>query len=99
MRNTGTSNGDRDERGRFLPGNGGGPGCPFGAQVERFRSALMAAVTPEDMTAIAHKLIGQAKAGDIRAASLLLDRVLGKVPDAPDLLDRLTHLEVALGLE
>ena len=90
---------ERDERGRFLPGNRGGPGCPFGKRAELFRSAIMRTVTEADMEAIVGKLIAQAKAGDIRATALLFDRVLGRVPDAPDIVDRLSQLEVALGLE
>ncbi len=89
----------RDERGRFAPGNAGGPGCPYGAQTERFRSALMAAVTRDDMAAIARRLVADAKGGSVRAASLLFDRVLGKPLEAPDMMDRLTQLETALGLE
>ena len=88
----------RDERGRFAPGCTGGPGNPHGKQAERFRSALMAAVTGEDMAAIARRLVKDARAGNVRAASLLFDRLLGKALDS-DLLDKLSRLESMLGLE
>ncbi len=43
-----------------------------------FREAFLRGVTPEDVQEIGEKLLSMAKAGDIRAASLVLDRVLGK---------------------
>lgn len=75
-----TANGDngRDERGRFTTGNPGGPGNPHAAQVSRLRSALLDAVAPEDMQAIALKLIDLAKNGDVMACRVLFDRVLGR---------------------
>lgn len=42
-----------------------------------FREAFLEALTPEDVAAIGQKLLELAKAGDIKAASLVLDRVLG----------------------
>ena len=93
------SNGDRDPLGRFQNGNPGGPGNPHGKQVELFRSAIMAAVTREDFRAIARRLVADAKGGSVRAAQLIFDRTLGRVPDAPDLGDRLAQLEAALGIE
>ena len=89
------SNG-RDESGRFLPGNPGGPGNPHAAQVGRLRSALLGAVTPEDMRAVALALVEKARAGDIAAARVLFDRVLGKPVEA-DLIARLEAIEEAVG--
>ncbi len=42
------------------------------------RRALLGAVTPDDMEAIAQTLLAAAKGGDLQAAALLFDRVLGK---------------------
>lgn len=82
----------RDRKGRFTPGNPGGPGNPLGPHVARLRAALLEAVTPADMHHIARILLSSAKAGDIGAIKLLLERVLGKPLEA-DLLDRIEVLE------
>lgn len=74
------TNGDdwnRDDKGRFGPGNKGGPGNPYLHQIHTFRSALFAATTAEDVQAIVRKLIEQAKNGDVTAAKLFFDRILG----------------------
>ena len=90
------SNG-RDESGRFLPGNPGGPGNPHAAQVGRLRSALLGAVTPEDMRAVSLALVEKARDGDIASARVLFDRVLGK-PIEADLIARLEAIEEAVGV-
>jgi hypothetical protein len=79
----------RDERGRFAPGNGGGPGNPFARQVAKLRAALVQRVTEEDMAQIAEQLIVQAKSGNMAAIKLLFQYVLGKPADTvnPDTLD------------
>lgn len=90
--NGGLSSADRDSRGRFTPGNAGGPGNPLGGKVARLRAALIEAVSEDDIRAIAHGLIEQAKDGDIAAAKELLNRTLGK-PTEHDLIERLEALE------
>ena len=89
-----TPNGDngRDAKGRFTAGNAGGPGNPHAHTVARFRRALLDAVTDEDFTAIAQKLVEQSKAGDIASIRELLNRTLGK-PSEADVLERLERLE------
>ncbi len=79
----------RDTRGRFTAGNGGGPGNPFARQVAALRAALVAAVAPDDMAAIAAALVERAKGGDVAAARLVLSYLLGKPapPVDPDRLD------------
>jgi hypothetical protein len=86
---TASSNG-RDGQGRFAKGNGGGPGNPFARQTAALRKALVEAVTPEDITQIAHTLMILAKQGDLGACKLLFSYVLGKPQAAvdPDMLDR-----------
>lgn len=64
----------RDARGRFTKGNR----CATGRKVTDLRRALLEAVTLQDMADIAASLIAAAKAGDLQAAALLFDRVLGK---------------------
>jgi hypothetical protein len=79
----------RDARGRFAPGNPGGPGNPFARQVAKLRSALVNRVTEADMERIAEDLLVKARLGDLAAIKLLFLYVLGK-PAAtvnPDTLD------------
>lgn len=66
--------------GRFAAGNTVARGNPHAQRVQEIRSALLEAVTLDDVKAIGAKLVTMAKAGDIAAAKLVLDRVLGRVP-------------------
>ena len=69
---------ERDSKGRFLPGNPGGPGNPQARNVATWRKALAASVSPEDVAEVATKLTEAAKAGEPWAIRELLDRCLGK---------------------
>ena len=75
---TNVANG-HDTNGRFAAGNQFGRGNPHAAQVARLRSAMLAAVTEDDMRVVVGKLVELAKGGDVPAIGLLLNRVLGKV--------------------
>ncbi|MCP3979023.1 MAG: hypothetical protein GY716_06780 [bacterium] len=86
----------RDARGRFTPNNAGGPGNPHAAKVGRLRSALLNAVTEDDMAAVAERLVEMARSGDLPAIRELLLRVLGRPLEA-DLLERIERLEASLG--
>src|SRR5205823_145322 len=70
-------------------GNRGGPGNPFARQVAALRSALLSALTPQDVEAVAQEVLRQAKEGNLAAARLLLSYALGKPAAAvdPDTLD------------
>ena len=68
----------RDAGGRFVKGHAGGPGNPHSQKVQQLRTALLAAVSPEDLVEVVKALITNAKAGDVFAARELLDRCLGK---------------------
>jgi hypothetical protein len=83
------ADGGRDAHGRFAAGNPGGPGNPFARQVGALRCALLKAVTPEDLAAVAQALLRQAREGNVAAAKLLLSYTLGKPAAAvdPDTLD------------
>ncbi len=73
------SNGEgRDAQGRFAKGWKGGTGNPHAKRVAALRSALLGAVSPEDLRVIVEKLIEKAKAGDLLATKELFDRILGK---------------------
>ena len=75
---TNVTNG-HDTNGRFAAGNTLGRGNPHAAQVSRLRSAMLSAVTEDDVKAVVGKLVALAKDGDVPAIKLLFDRVLGKV--------------------
>lgn len=85
----------RDAKGRFAKGNAGGPGNPLGGKVARLRSALISAVTEEDVQAIATRLVASAREGDLAATRELLLRTLGRPLEA-DILQRLERLEELL---
>jgi len=88
----------RDARGRFARGNPGGPGNPHARRVAQLRAALLKAVKPADVQEVARRLVSAAKAGDVPAAKLLLDRLFGP-PVAVDVEERLEKLENALRKE
>ena len=85
----------RDASGKFTTGNKLGRGNPYAAHVARLRSALMEAVTEDDIRSIAETLVGLARGGDITATKELLLRTLGRPVEA-DLVERLERLEAAL---
>ena len=85
----------RDGKGRFAAGNKLARGNPHARKVAALRSALLNAVTEDDMRAIISKLIEMAKGGDVHAIKELLTRTLGK-PQEADLLERLERLEETL---
>ncbi len=84
--------GNRDEAGRFLPGNPGGPGNPYAKQVAEVRAALLDAVTPEQVKQVVRALVDAAVKGQVAAAKVLLDRLLGP-PVSVDLIERIEALE------
>ena len=61
----------RDARGRFVPGNKGGPGNPFARKVAELRKALVNFVTEDAMKHIAFVLKERAMGGDLAAIKLL----------------------------
>ena len=94
---TPTANRDngRDATGRFAKGNPGGPGNPYNKRVAQLRSALISAVTEDDVRGIIQALVEKAKSGDVAAAKEVLDRTLGK-PQEADLIARMEELEEIL---
>ncbi len=52
----------------------------------------MGAVTADDIQAIAKTLVSKARAGDMAATKILLERLLG-APIAADILERIETLE------
>ena len=70
----------RDEKGRFVKGNSGGPGRPPKEREERYYEITMTACTYKDWEAIIKKAIEQAKRGDAIARKWLSDFLVG-TPD------------------
>ena len=83
---------ERDARGRFQAGNRAGKGNPYIQRVAALRKALYECVTPEDMRALIDVLKKKALDGDVKAITLLLDRLLGPSV-ALDVWERLEKLE------
>jgi hypothetical protein len=84
----------RGRDGRFVRGNPGGPGNPFAGKVAKLREAGWKAIKPAEIKAVYRKLLEMAMAGDVPAARLLLDRLLGPAVEV-DLLERVEQLEAA----
>lgn len=85
---------ERDAQGRFVKGAyRGGPGNPQAAQVQRYRRAIWAAVSEEDVQQVILAMVKEAKAGDVAAAKVVLERVAGQPPkDAEDAADDMLSL-------
>ena len=88
-------NGDngRDEKGRFVTGNPGGPGNPLGAEAARFRSQLWEAGTEERRSKLADNLWTWAIEGQSWAVKELFDRLLGKPKESVELTGTFTLAE------
>lgn len=87
---------NRDKRGRFTAGNKAAKGNPYARKAAEMRSALYSSVSREDVCRIAAALKKQAIKGDLKAISLLLDRLLGPAQVGIDLLERLENLETTM---
>ena len=86
MTDSNGANDGRDSQGRFQAGNPGGPGNPQVRQLAAHQAAVREALTPSDLKAVLKKLHGLAMDGDVAAARVVLDRVVGKSrhePEAP----------------
>lgn len=68
---------ERDENGKFIKGNGGGPGRPKKEREERFYEITLSTVGFEDWKAIIQKAVKQAKSGDSNARKFLADYIMG----------------------
>ena len=83
---------ERDNKGRFQKGNHAGKGNPYFQRVASLRKELYNCVSPKDMRALIDVLKKKALDGDVKAITLLLDRVLGPSV-ALDVWERLEKLE------
>lgn len=84
---------DRDENGRFIAGNKAAKGNPYARKAAAMRRALYNSVSAEDIRRIVATLKRQAAAGNLKAITILLDRLLGSAGTGIDLLERLEKLD------
>ncbi len=81
--------------GTFAPGHKFAKGKPPATKVHKLRNGLLQAVSVADLKAVVEKLVEAAKDGDVSAARLLFDRLLG--PPLPlDFETRIKALEERL---
>lgn len=67
----------RDEQGRFLRGTQGGPGRLPERSIA-LRDALLAEIKPKEVAALGRKLFDLALSGDLKAADILLNKLIPK---------------------
>jgi hypothetical protein len=67
--------------GKFAPGNRMGKGNPHARRVAEWRAALFQEVTFDEMRKVIRRLLRTAKAGEVAAIKVLLDRTLGRVQE------------------
>ena len=68
----------RDAHGRFARGCKGGPGNPFARQTAAYRRAIRAAVSEDDIQAMARLLREQALQGNLAAIKMVFLYTIGK---------------------
>ena len=93
-----TAHPQRDKLGRYIPGNNGGPGNPFGRHVAWNRRLILTAISDEEVIALVRKVYGAAMEGDIPATKLLLQYLVGK-PQVGSNPDRVDHEEWEMRME
>lgn len=84
------------KNGQFTKGNTAARGNPYTKKAAEMRKALYSSVTAQDIQKIVDTLKAQAVAGDLKAISLLLDRLLGSIATGIDVLERMERLEALL---
>lgn len=82
-----TPSGDTLPSGKFANGNqaGKGRGNPHAARVTELRAKFYEAVTDEQFLDVVHAMLAEAKAGNVKAAEWIAERLLGKSPQAVEL--------------
>src|SRR5262245_48925532 len=88
----------RDEKGRYLLGNPGGPGNPVARELARLRQRLRERLTDAMFDDVVLELYGLCRKGSLGAIKLLMEYKCGK-PDTSVDADRLGLHEAGLRLE
>ncbi len=73
-------NAGRDTKGRFAPGNGGGPGRPRRAIERDYLAKMSENISLDDWGEIIRKAVADAKLGDARARDFVARYALGETP-------------------
>ena len=68
---------ERDEKGRFQPGNPGSPGRPPKATEDSILDAFKRALTEEELDAIAQQIVKQSRQGQTKSLRVLLEYLIG----------------------
>jgi len=78
--------GNRKANGQFKKGNkiGLGNSNAANSKAQELKDVALAAVSVVDIKSIIKKLVSKARAGDIKAATVILDRCLGKPVETDD---------------
>ena len=71
----------RTDQGKFALGWKGGPGNPFAARVSALKVAMYEAIDNGDIQAMTKRLVNMAKRGNVVAAKVIMDRLLGPAVD------------------
>lgn len=79
------SNGGRDDRGRFTPGNQFGQGNPAARRMHALRQTVLDSLTEDDVRQVTRKLLELALAGDTTAIRLVLEYAVGRPVQAIEL--------------
>jgi hypothetical protein len=79
------NNGGRTREGRFGPGNQYARGNPQNRRVAEFRQSLLDATDSDTVVRVGKTLSDLAVAGDVTAAKVWLEFVIGKPPQAVEL--------------
>jgi hypothetical protein len=89
LRDTATKG--RDAKGRFAPGNPGGPGNPYTRQTALLRQVVLDELNEVEIRIIVQRLKARAVGGDVQAIKLVLAYAVGKPENVinPDEVDRL----------
>jgi len=75
---------NHDAKGRFLPGNPGGPGNPFARQTASSLRAIREAFTEERLKEVAEMVYRKARGGDLAAAKIMFSYAGGRPAPAPE---------------
>ncbi len=71
---------ERDENGRFTPGNSGGPGRPRRTVEHDYLAVLGDTVSLEDWRKVVARAVADAKSGDARARDWVTKYLIGNDP-------------------
>ena len=79
-----TAKNGRDTKGRFVPGNPGGPGNPFYRRMANARKLLAEWTSEDDLKQVHAAMLKRAKEGDTASAKLIFQYAAGKPETAAD---------------